>query len=98
MIVGPEAPYFRGGYPMEARRRDGQPEAFIYQCRAFLDQIAGTPDPLPPNASFADGLHTMEILQAVVASAQATVLPVDVGSASTPAPSQAGAPGLPLPA
>jgi predicted dehydrogenase len=46
----------------------GNAEMFVYQCRAFLDQIAGTPDPLPPNATFADGLHTMEIIQAVVQS------------------------------
>jgi len=45
--------------------------------RAFLDQIAGPPDPLPPNASFADGLRTMEIIRAVVQSSQA-------GGASVP--------------
>jgi predicted dehydrogenase len=48
----------------------GNAEMFVYQCRAFLDQIAGTPDSLPPNATFADGLHTLETIQAVVASAQ----------------------------
>jgi predicted dehydrogenase len=48
----------------------GNAEMFVYQCRAFLDQIVGTPDPLPPNATFADGLHTMQIVQAVVQSAQ----------------------------
>ena len=32
--------------------------------------MSGTPDPLPPNATFADGLHTMQIIQAVVQSAQ----------------------------
>jgi predicted dehydrogenase len=64
-------PYFAGGYPMEAPGvGGGNAEMFVYQCRAFLDQIVGTPDPLPPNAGFADGLHTMEIIQAVVRSAQ----------------------------
>ena len=57
----------------------GNAEMFTYQCRAFLDQITGTPDPLPANASFADALHTMEIIQAVVQSAQA-------GGASVPVP------------
>jgi predicted dehydrogenase len=70
VIVGPQMPYFAGGYPMEAPGvGGGNAEMFTYQCRAFLDQIVGTPDPLPPNATFADGLHTMEILQAVVRSA-----------------------------
>jgi predicted dehydrogenase len=71
VIVGPQMPYFAGGYPMAAPGvGGGNAEMFVYQCRAFLDQIAGTPDPLPPNATFADGLHTMEIIQAVVRSAQ----------------------------
>jgi predicted dehydrogenase len=71
VIVGPHAPYFAGGYPMEAPGvGGGNAEMFVYQCRAFLDQIVGTPDPLPPNATFADGLHTMEVIQAVVRSAQ----------------------------
>ncbi|HEY0508137.1 MAG TPA: Gfo/Idh/MocA family oxidoreductase [Blastococcus sp.] len=71
VIVGPQMPYFAGGYPMEAPGvGGGNAEMFVYQCRAFLDQIVGTPDPLPPNATFADGLHTMEILRAVVRSAQ----------------------------
>jgi predicted dehydrogenase len=71
VIVGPQMPYFRGGYPMEAPGVGiGNSETFTYQARAFLDQIAGTPDPLPPNASFADALHTMEIIQAVLRSSQ----------------------------
>jgi predicted dehydrogenase len=71
VIVGPQMPYFAGGYPMEAPGvGGGNAEMFVYQCRAFLDQIVGTPDPLPPNATFADGLHTMQIVQAVVQSAQ----------------------------
>lgn len=70
VIAGPQLPYFRGGYPMEAPGvGGGNAEMFVYQCRAFLDQIAGAPDPLPPNATFADALHTMEIIQAVVRSA-----------------------------
>jgi predicted dehydrogenase len=71
LIVGPQMPYFRGGYPMQAPGvGGGNAEMFTYQARAFLDQIAGTADPLPPNATFADGLRTMEIIQAVVRSAE----------------------------
>jgi predicted dehydrogenase len=80
VIIGPSAPYFAGGYPMEAPGvGGGNAEMFIYQCRAFLDQIVGTPDPLPANASFADGLHTMELIDAVVRSWQS-------GGASTEVP------------
>jgi predicted dehydrogenase len=69
VIVGPQMPYFRGGYPMQAPGvGGGNAEMFTYQCRAFLDQLTGAADPLPANASFADALHTMEIIKAVVRS------------------------------
>ena len=78
VIVGPHAPYFRGGYPMQAPGvGGGNAEMFTYQCRAFLDQVTGAADPLPANATFADALHTMEIIQAAVRSSQA-------GGASVP--------------
>jgi predicted dehydrogenase len=71
VLAGPQLPYVAGGYPMQAPGvGGGNAELFVYQCRAFLDQVAGTPDPLPPNATFADGLHTMELLSAVVRSAR----------------------------
>jgi predicted dehydrogenase len=82
VIVGPLMPYFAGGYPMEAPGvGGGNAEMFVYQCRAFLDQIVGTPDPLAPNATFADGLHTMEVIQAVVRSAQSDGAAVPVPAA-----------------
>ena len=100
VIVGPQMPYFRGGYPMEAPGVGiGNQEQFNYQARAFLDQIAGTPDPLPPNASFADGLRSMEIIQAVVKSAQTDGAAVPVtppsASATSVAPATAVAPAPP---
>ena len=83
VIVGPQMPYFRNGYPMEAPGVGiGNQEQFNYQARAFLDQIAGVADPLPPNASFADGLRSMEIIEAVVTSAQS-----DGAAVAVPAPS-----------
>jgi predicted dehydrogenase len=82
VVVGPQMPYFHDGYPMEAPGVGiGNQEAFTYQCRAFLDQIAGTPDPLPPNATFADGLHTMQIIQAVVQSAQSDGAAIEIPTA-----------------
>src|SRR4029078_10670725 len=60
VIVGPQMPYFKGGYPMEAPAvATATREQFNYQARAFLDQIAGVADPLPPNATFAGGLRSM---------------------------------------
>jgi len=71
VIAGPQMPYFRGGYPMQAPGvGGGNAEMFTYQARAFLDQITHPSDPLPPNATFADALHTMEIIQAVVRSSE----------------------------
>jgi predicted dehydrogenase len=53
---------------------------FIYQNRAFLDQVVGTPDPVPPNGSFAHGLHNMEIIEAIVRSAQSDGAPAAVAT------------------
>jgi predicted dehydrogenase len=98
VIVGPQMPYFHGGYPMEAPGVGiGNQEAFTYQCRAFLDQIAGTPDSLPANASFADALHTMEIIQAVVRSSQSDGASVDVRSVTSATPVGTAAPAIPAP-
>jgi predicted dehydrogenase len=71
VIAGPQMPYFKGGYPMEAPGvGGGNAEMFTYQARAFLDQVAGVADPIPACATFADALRTMEIIQAVVESAR----------------------------
>jgi predicted dehydrogenase len=79
VIAGPQLPYFAGGYPMEAPGvGGGNAEWFVYQCRAFLDQVAGTTDALPACATFADGLHTMEIIQAIVRSSQTGGATVDI--------------------
>ena len=80
VIVGPQMPYFKGGYPMEAPGVGiGNQEQFTYQARAFLDQIAGVADPLPPNATFADGLRSMEIIEAIVRSSRNGGAEVAVG-------------------
>ena len=56
----------------------GNTENFTYQARAFLDQVAGVAEPLPRCATFAEALHTMEIIQAIVRSAQSGGAAVDV--------------------
>jgi predicted dehydrogenase len=80
VIAGPQMPYFAGGYPMEAPGvGGGNAEMFTYQARAFLDQVAGVADPLPPCASFADALRTMRIISAVVESSQRGGATVEIG-------------------
>jgi predicted dehydrogenase len=69
VITGPEHPYVAGGLPMAFPGVGyGYNELFIFQARAFLEQVAGLKG-LPPCRSFADGLHTMRVLDGVVQSA-----------------------------
>jgi predicted dehydrogenase len=60
----------------------GQNDAFAYQARAFLDEVAGLPEAaaLPRCATFDEGVHNMEILSAVAASAAAGGGPVPVST------------------
>ena len=51
---------------------------FVWQARAFLDQVAGVDSGLPACASFTDGLHTLHVIEAVAASAAADGAPVKV--------------------
>jgi predicted dehydrogenase len=71
VLIGPAHPYITRGLPMDFPSvGHGQNDFFIYQARAFLDEIAGR-DELPRCPRLADGLHNLRILDAVVASAQA---------------------------
>jgi predicted dehydrogenase len=71
VLVGPAHPYIARGLPMDFPSvGHGQNDLFVFQARAFLEQIAGL-DHLPPVPSLADGLHNLRLLEAVVASANA---------------------------
>jgi predicted dehydrogenase len=71
VLVGPAHPYVTGGIPMDFPGVGyGQNDLFTFQARAFLEQVAGV-EGLPRLASFADGLHNLRLLDAVVASAKA---------------------------
>jgi predicted dehydrogenase len=78
VIVGVEHPYVTGGLAMDATGIGlGHNDSFVYQARAFLDEIAGRAE-LPPNASFADGLHNLQVKEAVVrAATQDNPTPID---------------------
>ena len=86
VVIGPEHPYVAGGLAMDAPGVGlGQNEGFVYQARAFLDEVAGLAesDSLPRVASFDEGVHNMEILAAVTESAAR-------GGASVTVPAQSG--------
>jgi predicted dehydrogenase len=69
VIVGVEHPYITGGLAMDATGiGTGHNDSFVYQARAFLDEVAGL-DELPRNATFADGLHNLLVEEAVVRAA-----------------------------
>jgi len=81
VILGPEHPYLAGGLPMDAPSVGfGQNDAFAYQARAFLDEVAGLDEAssLPRCATFAEGVHNMEVLAAVAESALAQGMQVIV--------------------
>jgi predicted dehydrogenase len=75
VFIGPWHPYVSGGLPMDFPTvGHGQNDFFVYQARAFLDQIAGAVT-LPPCPDMAHGLHNLRVLDAVVS---ATDKPVHV--------------------
>jgi len=69
VIVGTAHPGIAGGMAGAAAGvASGNHDSFVYQARAFLDEVAGR-DELPRCASFAEGLHNLEVLDAVARSA-----------------------------
>jgi predicted dehydrogenase len=71
VVVGPAHPYLTGGLAMDFPGVGyGQNDLFVFQARAFLEQVAGL-DRLPPVPSFEHGLRNLQLLQAITASAQA---------------------------
>jgi len=70
--LGPGHPYIAGGLAMDAPEVGfGQNDAFAYQSRAFLEEVAGLSEAesLPRCASFDEGVRNMELLAAVTESA-----------------------------
>ena len=82
VTLGPAHPYWRGGLAMDAPGVGvGQNEGFVFQARAFLEEVAGIPESasLPRNAGFDEGLHNMLLIDAVARSAA-------LGGGSVPVP------------
>jgi predicted dehydrogenase len=68
VFVGPWHPYLERGLPMDFPTvGHGQNDFFVFQARAFLDQIVGVTR-LPPCPDMAHGLHNLQVLEAVVAA------------------------------
>jgi predicted dehydrogenase len=81
VILGPNHPYWSGGLAMDAPGVGvGQNDGFVFQARAFLEEVAGMPaeSSLPRNADLADGLHNMQLIDAVARSAAGGGATVDV--------------------
>jgi predicted dehydrogenase len=80
VAVGPAHPYLTGGLPMDFPGVGyGQNDLFVFQARAFLEQVAGL-DRLPPVPSFRHGLHNLQLLAAVAESAANTGAEVKISS------------------
>jgi predicted dehydrogenase len=70
VLLGPAHPYLAKGLPMDFPGVNyGQNDLFTYQARSFLEQVAGQ-QTLPACPSFEHGLHNLQLLDAVVTSAQ----------------------------
>ncbi|MEU6129866.1 Gfo/Idh/MocA family oxidoreductase [Saccharopolyspora sp. NPDC047091] len=70
VLLGPEHPYITGGLPMDFPSVGlGVNDAFVFQARAFLDEIAGVDDGLPACPDFAHGAHNLRVLRAATTSA-----------------------------
>ena len=68
VFIGPLHPYISQGLPMDFPTvGHGQNDFFIFQAKAFLNQIAGAGS-LPPCPDMAHGLHNLKVLEAVVAA------------------------------
>jgi predicted dehydrogenase len=78
VAVGPGHPYLTGGLAMDFPGVGyGQNDLFVFQARAFLEQVAGL-DRLPKVPSFEHGLHNLRLLEAVTASARSGGAEVEV--------------------
>jgi predicted dehydrogenase len=68
VFAGPWHPYISKGLPMDFPTvGHGQNDFFVFQAKAFLDQIAGVSE-IPACPDMAHGLHNLRVLEAVVSA------------------------------
>jgi predicted dehydrogenase len=68
VLIGPDHPYLAGGLAMDFPGVNyGQNDLFVFQARAFLEQVCGL-DRLPPCPSLQHGLHNLRVISAVIQS------------------------------
>ena len=68
VFVGPWHPYLSRGLPMDFPTvGHGQNDFFVFQAKAFLDQVAGVAE-LPACPDMAHGLHNLKVLDGIVAA------------------------------
>lgn len=86
ITLGPKHPYWRGGIAMDSPGVGiGHSESFVFQARAFLEEVAGISeaDSLPRCATLEEGLHNMQLIDAISQSADsngaAVAVPVQSG-------------------
>ena len=71
VLAGPAQPYLSGGLPMNFPGvGHGQNDLFVWQARAFLEQVAGAGGGLPPVPALGEGLRNLRLLEAVTESAR----------------------------
>lgn len=85
VAVGPAHPYITKGLPMDSPGvSHGHNDLFSFQARAFLEQVAGV-EGLPRCASFEEGLRSLRLNQAIVASGASGGAAITIGEDGTPA-------------
>lgn len=71
VILNGDTPLYPNSCPMDAPGVGwNYNDNFAIQARAFLEQVSGTQSGLAPCGSFAEGLHTLSIIQAIAESAE----------------------------
>lgn len=71
VVINDSTPHYAGSMAMDAPGVGyTYNHNFAFQARAFIEEIAGVRDHLQPCATFADGLHTLKVIEAVVKSAE----------------------------
>ena len=84
VLIGPAHPYVAGGLPMDFPSvGHGQSDFFVFQARAFLNEVAGGPGTplgsLPVVPPLSHGLHNLRVLEAVTRAAdgKGEIVPLD---------------------